>query len=318
MTVVKKLKLVGEPQSISKHSAVIRGMFNSPLEVARFQGASIRTVSGIRGRVRKAVKDGQPGNFRGQFEDKILRSDIVFMRAWVPVPLPQFYNPVYSLLEEAKETRHLVRSRKERKALLDAARSRDGGDGVETRLEGQGGDDDSSQESGDSDDESKPAAAAGGGGGGSAAGSQGVTLMRTARELRRDHGIGSLQRDDSDYRRIEERPEERKFAKFVVPAKLEAALPFASKSKNLGKRNSTSYLQRRAVVMEEDERAKALLMQKIYTLRKARDRKKKEADAKRLLERAKKRQREDEAWEPVRREQKKARMVEMGRRQARG
>jgi len=122
LTVVKKLKLVGEPASVSKHSAVVRGMFNSPLEVARFQGASIRTVSGIRGRVRKAVKEGAAGNFRAQFEDKILRSDIVFMRAWVPVPLPEFYNPVYSLLGASTEGRTLIRSRKERKALLDAAR----------------------------------------------------------------------------------------------------------------------------------------------------------------------------------------------------
>lgn len=37
--VMKKLKLVGEPLKIHKNTAFIKGMFNSKLEVAKFQGA---------------------------------------------------------------------------------------------------------------------------------------------------------------------------------------------------------------------------------------------------------------------------------------
>jgi len=92
--VVKKLKLVGAPTKIYKNTAFITGMFNSDLEVSRFEGASIRTVSGIRGQVKKALREGQPGSFRATFEDKILRSDIIFCRTWMPVKMKEYYNPV--------------------------------------------------------------------------------------------------------------------------------------------------------------------------------------------------------------------------------
>lgn len=95
--IVKKLKLCGTPYKIMKHTAFVRGMFNSQLEVAKFIGASIRTVSGIRGQVKKALK-GEAGNFRASFEDKILMSDIIFLRSWFPVTPVKFYNPVTSNL----------------------------------------------------------------------------------------------------------------------------------------------------------------------------------------------------------------------------
>ncbi|KAL7508045.1 hypothetical protein ACHAXN_006054 [Cyclotella atomus] len=96
--IVKKLKLVGTPSKIYKNTAFISGMFNSDLEVSRFEGASIRTVSGIRGQIKKALREGQPGSFRATFEDKILLSDIVFCRTWVPIEIQNYYNPVTSLL----------------------------------------------------------------------------------------------------------------------------------------------------------------------------------------------------------------------------
>lgn len=97
MQIVKKLKLTGTPYKIYKKTAFVQGMFNSILEVTKFEGAKIRTVSGIRGQVKKALKTPE-GAFRATFEDKILLSDIVFMRTWYPVEVPQFYATVTSLL----------------------------------------------------------------------------------------------------------------------------------------------------------------------------------------------------------------------------
>jgi len=97
--VVKKLKLVGTPTKIFKNTAFLTGMFNSDLEVSRFEGASLKTVSGIRGQVKKAIREGQPGSFRATFEDKILLSDIVICRTWMPVEIPKYYNPVTNHLD---------------------------------------------------------------------------------------------------------------------------------------------------------------------------------------------------------------------------
>lgn len=97
VTVVKKLKLVGYPYKIFKNTCFIKGMFNTALEVAKFEGASIRTVSGVRGQIKKALST-PPGTYRATFEDRLLMSDIVFLRSWYPVAVPQLYNPVTSLL----------------------------------------------------------------------------------------------------------------------------------------------------------------------------------------------------------------------------
>lgn len=96
--IVKKLKLTGHPYKIFKNTAFIKDMFQSALEVAKFEGASIRTVSGVRGQIKRALSKPE-GNFRATFEDKILMSDIVFLRAWYPIKPHRFYNPVTNLLD---------------------------------------------------------------------------------------------------------------------------------------------------------------------------------------------------------------------------
>jgi len=95
--IVKKLKLTGEPYKIFKKTAFVKGMFNTSLEVAKFEGAAIRTVSGIRGQIKKCLSSPE-GAFRATFEDKILMSDIVLVKTWFTVEIPRFYAPVTNLL----------------------------------------------------------------------------------------------------------------------------------------------------------------------------------------------------------------------------
>jgi ribosome biogenesis protein BMS1 len=72
-------------------------MFNSALEIAKFEGAAIKTVSGLRGQIKRALAKPD-GHFRATFEDKILMSDIVFLRAWYPIKPHRFYNPATNLI----------------------------------------------------------------------------------------------------------------------------------------------------------------------------------------------------------------------------
>lgn len=101
--IVKKLKLTGHPYKIFRNTAFIKDMFTSALEIAKFEGASIRTVSGIRGQIKRALSKPD-GHFRATFEDKVLMSDIVFLRAWYPIKPRRFYNPVTNLLDSSHTT----------------------------------------------------------------------------------------------------------------------------------------------------------------------------------------------------------------------
>lgn len=98
--IVKKLKLIGTPLKIFRKTAFLQGMFSTVLEASKFEGASIKTVSGIRGQIKKALHSTSvpAGSVRATFEDKILASDSIFLRSWFAIEVPKFYAPITNLL----------------------------------------------------------------------------------------------------------------------------------------------------------------------------------------------------------------------------
>lgn len=98
--IVKKLKLIGTPLKIFRKTAFVQGMFSTALEASKFEGASIKSVSGIRGQIKKALRNTSvpAGSVRATFEDKILASDTIFLKSWFAVEVPKFYLPITNLL----------------------------------------------------------------------------------------------------------------------------------------------------------------------------------------------------------------------------
>lgn len=74
--IVKKLKLTGAPYKIFKNTAFIKGVFNSALECAKFEGAALRTVSGIRGQVRQTMSVSSLWTLGGEIKSATLTRDI--------------------------------------------------------------------------------------------------------------------------------------------------------------------------------------------------------------------------------------------------
>ncbi|BFZ56994.1 Glycoside hydrolase 2 (Mannanase, beta-galactosidase) [Savitreella phatthalungensis] len=242
--IVKKLKLTGTPYKVFKNTCFVKDMFTSALEIARFEGANLRTVSGIRGQVKKALRKPD-GHFRATFEDKVLMSDIIFLRAWYPVKPRKYCNPVTNLLEPVHITQR----------------------GVEDQAASAPGSDDEDEE----DEDNKPAPRV--------VMTRNWQGMRLTGEVRRDQGLTTPLDPNSQYREINERPEQRKFNPLRVPKQLRADLPFASKPTVTLPQNKQTYMQRRAadakaiLVTDSGERKARDLMRQVMTLRNDKTRK---------------------------------------------
>lgn len=90
--------------------------------------------------------------------------------------------------------------------------------------------------------------------------------MRLTGQIRRDEGLKTPLAVNSTYKPIE-RPA-RRFNALKVPKKLQAALPYASKPKLMKPQSKQTYMQKRAVVLEPEEKKAIALLQQIRALRK--------------------------------------------------
>lgn len=218
--IVKKLKLTGTPYKIFKNTAFIKDMFTSALEIAKFEGAAIKTVSGIRGQIKRALSKPE-GHFRATFEDKVLMSDIVFLRAWYPIHPHRFYNPVTNLLE------HAAASGTNSKAITTG------------RILGELEDADA-----DADPPTTDTAE--------------WTGMRLTGQVRAAQNLPVPSLENSRYKPIAR--ETRHFNPLRVPRALAADLPFKSQIHTMAPQSQRTYLEKRKVVVGgEERRARALV-----------------------------------------------------------
>lgn len=223
-------------------------------------------MSGIRGQIKKAVKDGQPGSFRASFEDKILMSDIVICRLWVPVEVKKFYNPVVSLLTVDPSLKSNSKSIGD---VLSASST-----STSTAVNGWQG-------------------------------------MRPQAQIRREEQIPIHYNKDSIYKPVERQT--RVFNKVNIPKKLQEALPYKSKSKLEKAQSSKSYIKRRAVILEPEDRKKRSLMQMISTISKDKQEKRKKIKIIKSIKNNKTKAKEQEKWEPLKKEEKKRKFKDSGK-----
>ncbi|TIB12854.1 hypothetical protein E3P93_02169 [Wallemia ichthyophaga] len=235
--IVKKLKLTGTAMKVHHNTAFIKDMFNSALEVAKFEGAHLRTVSGIRGQIKKAISKPE-GAFRATFEDKLKMSDIIFLRAWYGIQPRKFYNPVTSLLD---------------------------GDWQGMKLTG---------------------------------------AIRKERHMKTPLDINSAYKPVVRHNK--------KFNPLKIPKHLQAKLPYASKPKLTKPQKNETYMQKRAVVMEPEQKRAVALIQQMRAIDKDKGAKRSAKKDEKRDERQKNLNKIEERRQDHRKEERKEAMKKLG------
>jgi ribosome biogenesis protein BMS1 len=120
--------------------------------------------------------------------------------------------------------------------------------------------------------------------------------MRLTGQVRRDEGLKTPLDVNSTYKPIKRIP--RRFNPLKMPKKLQAALPYASKPKLMKPRSKQTYLQKRAVILEPEEKKAVALLQQIRALRRDQiARRKEKRQEKRVIHQKRAQQEEDKKSE---------------------
>ncbi|KAL6757413.1 hypothetical protein V8C86DRAFT_1690558 [Haematococcus lacustris] len=285
LRVVKKLKLVGRPVKVSHHTAFIQGMFNSqlsgPSNPSEAQALLAKPLV-AQEQGRHALDQGHGSGPLPSFQPAARFSGAQPGRVFKLGTQGLGYYPDSGLSKEGRAAAPTPTT------LLPAPGP------VHSSAPGSSG------------------------GATPAAGAAGWLGMRTTGELRRAVGQGAPRQPDSLYRDIVRAP--RQFNPLKIPKTLQAALPFKTKPKVMVARpkNGRKTLdQKRAVVLEPGERKAVTLLQQLQTIRNEKAAKRREQQARKSGERAKKQEIEASWRGKLNKERRKDRYREQGKEQKR-
>lgn len=130
--------------------------------------------------------------------------------------------------------------------------------------------------------------------------------MRLTGQVRREQNLTAPHQRDSTYKPIE-RPG-RRFNPLKVPRKLQGALPYASKPRLMKPQKKKTYLQKRAVLLEPEEKKALAVMQQMQALRKDAIARRREKKQERAETRKKHLERDEQKKSDKKREERKAQM----------
>jgi ribosome biogenesis protein BMS1 len=135
--------------------------------------------------------------------------------------------------------------------------------------------------------------------------------MRTVGQIRRENQVPIELNKDSLYKKIVRVP--REFRKLAIPKKLQEELPFKSKPKVMDKKRASTYIARRAVIVEPEDRRKRAAVQILSTIGADKISKRHQAQVRRTAAKSAEQKRTVQKFEDMSREARKRAYRDIGK-----